>query len=134
MLNLFLFFPEAMEIAVLVSCYALVAVCEDELCLGLVAGLEVLSQDAVLGLEEDPFDIVVFKHRMGNFAYGYGYLVSFNGDYRNVLFGSGIGGVCSELGHRLSAAHDGAGALLEQLYHISALTLKDPHFTSLLYQ
>ena len=57
--------PQAMQVAVSIRCDRLVAVNQGKDSLRRIAGVEVLALDAVLGLQDDESDAVLFLHRVG---------------------------------------------------------------------
>ncbi len=110
-----------MQVAVLVHCHGFVAVCEDELCGGLVAGCEVLNLAALRGLEGDELDVVLVSHRMFDFAD-----LDFDGaavylDGGDVLFEGAVLGAGHELLHGLAAAHHRDAGVVKLRYDVSAV-------------
>ena len=114
-------FPQAVEVAVLVGGYDLIAGNESEYCLGLIAGLQRLTLAALLGLKNDPLDVMGIKHGMQNGAHGNGDGLSVDADHRDVLLARGVGGVGDQLLHDLSAAARANSGIVDVGDDVSAM-------------
>ena len=97
-------FPQAVQVAVLVGGNYLVAGNESEYCDGILAGLQRLTLAALLGLKNDPLDVMGIKHGVQYGANGNGDCLPVDGDDRDVLLAGGVGGVGDKLRHLFSAA------------------------------
>ena len=95
-----------MEVAVGVDRFDLVALAESEADLGLLAGVQLLTLVALLGVERDPLDIVLRQHGMLHGADLDMDDAVFHRPDRNVLLHGGVGGAGNDLAHRLAAADD----------------------------
>jgi hypothetical protein len=117
----FLCFPEAVEVAVFVYGFHFVAFAQAEASFGSVGGLEHLALIALLGLQRDPLDVVLFLHGMGDRADLDVDLVTLDGVYGHVLFGGCVGGAGDELLHLLTAAHYGHAAVFDICDDVAAM-------------
>lgn len=83
-------FPKSVEIAVCVNCLYLFALKESKACLGCFTGLQNLSLIAIIGLNGNPLDVVIFQHGVLHSTYGDVYQISVYYIDRNVLFSSAV--------------------------------------------
>ena len=105
--------PEAVQIAVGVDGLDLVALADAEADLGLVAGVQRLALIARLGLEGDPFDIVLREHRVWSRTDGDIDGRSVHFDNGHVLLDGGVGRRGDDLLHRFAAADHGSAGLFD---------------------
>ena len=103
-----------MEIAVCVDRFDLVALAESEADLGLLAGVQLLTLVALLGVERDPLDVVLRQHGMLHGADLDMDDAVFHCPDRDVLLHGGVGGAGNDLAHRLAAADNRGLTLLVQ--------------------
>ena len=113
-----------MEIAVCVDRFDLVALAESEADLGLLAGVQLLTLVALLGVERDPLDVVLRQHGMLHGADLDMDDIVFHRPDGDMLLHGGIGGAGNDLAHRLVAADDGNADVLDFGNDITAMLAK----------
>ena len=96
-----------MEVAVGVDRFDLVALAESEADLGLLAGVQLLTLVALLGVERDPLDVVLRQHGMLHGADLDMDDAVFHCPDRDMLLHGRVGRAGDDLAHRLAAADDG---------------------------
>ena len=109
-----------MEVAVLICCNDLVAFSQNEVCGGLGLRLEMLDLPALLGLQNDPLDIMLGNHGVLCAADKNIDLAAINSDNGNMLFNGCIGSAGNQLHHGLAAANHGDTAVLKLYDDIAA--------------
>ncbi len=95
-----------MQVAVRVGCLDLVAVQKRETRLGFAPGGQLLALVALLGLNRDPFDVVLCQHRMLCLANMHTHDVALDLVDGHVLLRRRVDGARHKLRHLLVAAHD----------------------------
>ena len=121
-------FPEAVQVAVLISCDCLV-VDQSEVSSRSLAGLKELALNALLGLESDEGDVVGIQHGVldgADFDLDNAVLDSYIG---NVFLFRAVSVICADFAHRLAAAGGSTSASVDFHDHAAALfTLKNYEF------
>ena len=110
-----------MEVAVGVDRFDLVALAESEADLGLLAGVQLLTLVALLGVERDPLDVVLRQHGMLHGADLDMDDAVFHRPDRDVLLHGGVGGAGNDLAHRLTATDDGNARVLDLGNDVAAM-------------
>ena len=110
-----------MEVAVGVDRLDLVALAESEADLGLLAGVQLLTLVALLGVERDPLDVVLRQHGMLHGADLDMDDAVFHRPDGDMLLHGGIGGAGNDLAHRLTAADDGNARVLDLGNDVAAM-------------
>ena len=116
----YLCLPQSMKIAVSVNlqgCF----VRKGEGDGGSRACREALSLTPAVGFQVDPKNEMLLGHGMLYRADGYPYGVFVPRDHGNVLFLTGIGDACLQLGHLLTAAHHGNTRVVDHTDQIAAM-------------
>ena len=130
-------FPQTVEVAVGVDRFDLVALAESEADLGLLAGVQLLTLVALLGVERDPLDVVLRQHGMLHGADLDMNDAVFHCPDRDMLLHGRVGRAGDDLAHRLTAADDGNARILDLGNDVAAmlanvkLLLHDSFFFSL---
>ena len=102
-----------MEVAVCVDRLNLITLAESEADLGLLAGVQLLTLIALLGVERDPLDVVLRQHGMLHGADLDMDDADFHSPDRDVLLHGGVGGAGDDLAHGFTAADDGDACVLD---------------------
>ena len=110
-----------MEVAVGVDRFDLVALAKSEAGLGLLAGVQLLTLIALLGVERDPLDVVLRQHGMLHGADLDMDDAVFHSPDRDVLLHGGVGGTGDDLAHRLTATDDGNARVLDLGNDVAAM-------------
>ena len=128
-----------MEVAVGVDRFDLVALAESEADLGLLAGVQLLTLVALLGVERDPLDIVLRQHGMLHGADLDMDDAVFHCPDRDMLLHGRVGRAGDDFAHRLTAADDGNARILDlgndvaaMLANVKLLLHDDSPFLSLI--
>lgn len=123
-----IFFPEAVQVAVLISCDCLV-VDQSEVGSRSLAGLKELALNALLGLEGNEGDVVGIQHGVldgTDFDLDNAVLDSYIG---NVFLFRAVSVICADFAHRLAAAGGSTSASVDFHDHAAALfALKNYEF------
>ena len=114
-------FPEAVQVAVGVDGFDLVALADGEADLGRFAGLQGLALVALPGLQGDPLNVVLREHGMLDGADGNGDGVAFHLINRHMLLQRCVGRAGDDLGHFLTAAHDGDPTVFDHGDDVAAM-------------
>ncbi len=112
--------PEAVEVAVRVYRFDLVALADAEAYLGLVAGMKRLSLISLLRFQAHPFYVVFSGHGMIDRADTDLDVASVDLEYGNVLFRGSVDRSGDYLFHGLAAAHDRRARLFNDGDYLSA--------------
>ena len=110
-----------MEVAVGVDRFDLVALAESEADLGLLAGVQLLTLIALLGVERDPLDVVLRQHGMLHGADLDMDDAVFHRPDGDMLLNRGVGGAGNDLAHRLTATDDGNARVLDLGNDVAAM-------------
>ena len=110
-----------MEVAVGVDRFDLVALAESEADLGLLAGVQLLTLIALLGVERDPLDVVLRQHGMLHGADLDMDDAVFHCPDRDMLLHGRVGRAGDDLAHRLTAADDGNARILDLGNDVAAM-------------
>ena len=110
-----------MEVAVGVDRFDLVALAESEADLGLLAGVQLLTLVALLGVERDPLDVVLRQHGMLHGADLDMDDAVFHCPDRDMLLHGRVGRAGDDLAHRLTAADDGNARILDLGNDVAAM-------------
>ena len=113
-----------MEVAVCVDRLNLITLAECKADLGLLAGVQLLTLVALLGVERDPLDVVLRQHGMLHGADLDMDDIVFHCPDGDMLLHGGIGGARNDLPHRLAAADDGNADVLDFGNDITAMLAK----------
>jgi hypothetical protein len=109
------------EVAILVGGDDLVTLAQGEGYGGSLTGLKSLALVALLGLQGDPLDIVLFDHGVFHAAHGDGNDVALNSYDGDMLFAACFNYACLDLGHLLTAAHHRNAGLVDHTDKVAAL-------------
>jgi len=109
------------EVAVGVDRFDLVALAESEADLGLLAGVQLLTLVALLGVERDPLDVVLRQHGMLHGADLDMDDAVFHCPDRDMLLHGRVGRAGDDLAHRLTAADDGNARVLDLGNDVAAM-------------
>ena len=121
--------PEAVQVAVCVNRYRLIALTELEFYMRCAVRLELLEQVAVLKLYEYPLDVVLGNHRMIDGAYIYVKYAALYGCDRYVLLTACFHYIGNELFHLLAAAYDRNACIIDLMDDIATVcTTIELHF------
>ena len=113
--------PQTVEIAVLIGGYGLVAFGDDKLSHRSLIRLQIYLLIALLGLKNDPLDIVDILHGMGHAADGDSDLIAVHLNFGDVLFNCAVAGAGDKLAHLLAAADYGDTLVLHEMDYITAM-------------
>lgn len=114
-------FPQAVEVAISIDSYCFI-VSQGEGDMGFVTGLQNLTLTTVFGLDIDPLDEMLRKHRMIYRTHIDMDCTIFNSNSGQMLFAAGFYGVRLESLHFLTTTHHGNTCVVNHTNQIAAMT------------
>ena len=114
-------FPQAVEVAISIDSYCFI-VSQEEGDMGFITGLQNLTLTTVFGLDIDPLDEMLRKHRMIYRTHIDMDCTIFNSNSRQMLFATGFYGVRLKSLHFLTTTHHGNTCVVNHTNQIAAMT------------
>ena len=114
-------FPQAVDVAISIDSYCFI-VSQEEGDMGFITGLQNLTLTTVFGLDIDPLDEMLRKHRMIYRTHIDMDCTIFNSNSRQMLFAAGFYGVRLKSLHFLTTTHHGNTCVMNHTNQIAAMT------------